>query len=1505
MKGKCALKPCVRTKDGKVVESRLFNSLFSILKNRPEAWKHYNIATNPDFISTLQHAELDENGELTFESYVNAVQLDVADKISTELEKKLGERTNLSFNDASQKINSFNRNNTEHHSYMATMEKQKNGSYNVKIVKKTSQAENALANTIKNQSIQNKLIYHLNKAGVSVKFLQQGRSRYSTENAKQTFENLWELIDWVEKNGEKELSEEAGHFIIGATKGTPLNDRFLALVDKLNKEDAIPLEREELANKNLGEDEVSELAGMLVAKSLNNQMQGPLVNLAYRISMLLKKALLQIDKNQLRNDVREAELKAYDLAKSFLNDNIQGSVTNALKYKETLFSNFQTNFKNIHTSIQNTLSSLYSNMKNIESFVADDLAKLFERLNPYDSSSTGVFAASSIAAVVNELSQSLPNIIEALRKDVPLEGKNIKRAEFALAFIKNADKLAQLEKLEDALNAILDVLIKITNTAQLEEAVMPIVLSGENEGIQYGVSLHYSDRLADLIQLRNELSAYLRNAREVVVYNHLSSLFSEEFVDTAIGVMWKGTDPSLKTINVSSIMAGSEDINAIEFRFGTLANSKDIMAQLYDKALKQANYRAHKQSEKDYAEIMYLAKQAKDAGITDFSIFYEKDEKGKFTHSLITDISIAEKYGIIQSYYVKWALFEKDLEEQMNLWDAEFRETDEGKQLFDAGNLNIYKIKFNNWVSERKQQWLHENGVYDHSKQCWGPNPHIDRYKLNVSFTDAQIHWYNQYRKLLDNLNDRIPNRMPVHRAPQFKASFINRLTNYWKQSNIFLKPFAPFVSIWQGISYAFSTENDPEAYGSMTDYIQSIKTNYNTLVSKETALRRLPYFGIRKMKNPNMMSTDLISNIIAYSAMVNKNVANKEIVSLLEIGMAYREKNNYFAYDDLGNIINKDNGAHAKPLRATAQLRNYIDKHVYGIGMPKVKILTIFLNSVARIMNTVTSFIWLGGNWKGGAVNAAIGLTEIFKEVSAHSDIETRYLWKAMGAFVAGMTGSVADFLTQEDQHKISLFAQKFRILGENEYKYTERDSKTGRILSALTNAAIMGPYSAGEYMMQILPFMALAMQEQVITEEGETISLWDALTVAPHKKVKYVNDNYILLDPKEINTKVNRLDYTGNTFATIEDRNTYIAIQKDLEKIANKGALAENDLSTLTLDFLKSKGVNVKDVTKSEYITIDTVRKLLTKESKTLLYENTKQQDFEDRARVLTNNMHGVYNGLDKPTASRTLLGSAMLTLRGYLLGIIERRFGSNKYSVALGRRTEGSTVSMLKAAIQIFEADYEHKIKKDGTIKPVKISKSKVFKWKTWADVMYFSTIGLFYRQGRDKRLKQRGFEKYQLDNIQRFNSDLLALLCFILSRHIIKWIDDDEENEALGFLYYLNTRLMFDQGVFLNPKMGYNEAHSITESILPGVAAITTIADILVYSYGALRYQDYYNSEGKKSEEHKKYYEPHSPNERGVPKVLKKIQKITPWWKSVNNVNGYEAAERYMDIMNKQK
>ena len=142
----CVFKPTVRNKEGKEVNSRLFDNLLHFSSNDREfAKKYYFIGTNDEFLrANAKYVEYDENGEITFQSLRKLAKLNVKkDTLLNTLNKDINSGV-YDYEDAITRLQSFNRNSQFNNEFMATITSTKDGKYYLSVVERNASNELAL-----------------------------------------------------------------------------------------------------------------------------------------------------------------------------------------------------------------------------------------------------------------------------------------------------------------------------------------------------------------------------------------------------------------------------------------------------------------------------------------------------------------------------------------------------------------------------------------------------------------------------------------------------------------------------------------------------------------------------------------------------------------------------------------------------------------------------------------------------------------------------------------------------------------------------------------------------------------------------------------------------------------------------------------------------------------------------------------------------------------------------------------------------------------------------------------------------------------------------------------------------------------------------------------------------------------------------------------------------------------------------------------------------------------
>lgn len=393
MKNHCNWKPeQIKNKDGVLEDPILYEDLMKITDNNRDLSLDIYRMVDQDFIDQYGGVlKYDSQGKPTLSSLLKIPAVKYifdsrTDNVLGNLNKQFKAGV-YSYDEAVEKVASFNRNPNFNDKYFATItevtEGKDKGKMRFSIIENAPSAKRALENMVIQRSFRDKLMYVLANTGVKVDFVDKMLGQdagvegiYSTYAPEKYAETLYNIIKVL--NGKPNtldvLKEETGHLVVGIAEN---NARTKTLFDRLMKlmKNVSPKEIKEILVSRGGyteeqaqkfaddtlmaiessDDAQREAAGRVIACELDkvdthlrpynlNRVAKTLVTLGNRIASLFKaifkasKASLSKGKDvnvdiesELRKDniIREAK----ELAKKFMNQDL-GDVEDAFGTKE-------------------------------------------------------------------------------------------------------------------------------------------------------------------------------------------------------------------------------------------------------------------------------------------------------------------------------------------------------------------------------------------------------------------------------------------------------------------------------------------------------------------------------------------------------------------------------------------------------------------------------------------------------------------------------------------------------------------------------------------------------------------------------------------------------------------------------------------------------------------------------------------------------------------------------------------------------------------------------------------------------------------------------------------------------------------------------------------------------------------------------------------------------------------------------------------------------------------
>lgn len=1509
----CAIKAHIKDANGNIVESNLYKSLSQYLDTKREANKYYKLSMSEEFRSTFQdQLDFDKNGEPTFQSFIKAAKIELNDantrkRIASEIQTGI-----FDYDIAVQKMWNFNKSHELRDKYLIGLELQNNGKYKTVVLENNTENRQKLAKTLEDYQLVNRINSLLrDKLGVGVLFNQDGNfnGRYTTENATKAANGLYYLVQISRNLGVifDTLGEEAGHVIVGSLDNSPLIQRLESLLKDTNVQKEIL--GDEYGKKDLGNNPARELAGDLVGKALINkltteQKKHESYSLLKRIVDYAKKIFSKISPDLVYTQIEQSKLAADLIVEGFLAPTYKGNVENNLQQKETLYD---------RSSIDHIEKATDQYIKAVSY-----LRKMYNELSAYRLSQ---FANENLNrnTLLVALDQRTPDLLALtdLNEQKKFAFQYLKYvSELALALanqMQEEDKLQSeiLKSYDDNTSVLTDeaernVFQLLNRYLVIERAVSGVAstlaeFTNAREGsiqlydedgnlVEYTFDKPYNELLDACTAMRMKLndwtrmwflkflektygSNYIRSSAKVVLsrshgldltqsgvfdnYGHNVDINKTNKYSQSLLYRTRQTD-----IPLDEVLAGKnfKDITVYGAWLSVMSDCGDPVQSILKIAIDKANRQKLRETEKDRHELDALYKKLVDTTHNGDTSRFFKRVANKINGYLLAPFDYGKWESAKQEREKELTeMFYKDLLDQFGGDESLVRAYRLSDPLGFASLQGAY-------LKEAMKEWHKQNSyleIIDKANHISRYIPNVKNEAGKVSYVDSEYYnlsreeqqWLQDYFKWKREKEKILEGGGVEWRAPQNKGTLANMARN--KTGNAAQRWGKAF---WDNLIYTFGKINEEDKWSwgadNQSDELESKLYNENENFVED--INRLPMLGVRLRKNLDELNTDLITSSYQYSFMINNVGALKNIVNVAEVGADVLKKQRA-----VGGQVGVDSHALSAYYRnINRALYNKIPSTFYKLDISYKKVVVIGKAlGLIKILGTQLALAW---NPNPAMVNVGTGFIELEKEAYAGEFYDYSDLLQAHKLYIASRLSNLKSTVTGDVFLQNDGDIAKFLMYFDCQNNYSERIAKTRknkfmRVVSDLPFAM----YSLGDNYMQGVPFLSMAIHQKLYdTKEHKWVNLTDIY------KTTYKPD-------RSGNPKIEDYGFEEGRYSFFENaseiHNNILHLNNELDAI-----LENEDLAAAWKDFLQNnestlrpileevgaikKGHNIIEVKKSEkYI------KEILKRAEDKLFWNTEHEDkFVSRARNVCNRLHGVYSNIDKVNAAGHPYGAAVLSMRGYALGMIERRFSTNYFNAVLGQDVEGSYVSMLKMILD----------PQVGTLCKL---------------VEVMSPIGI---KNFKRQLKDANYDDNQIANIARTRADIFrAITLYALSHILLGMLEnsiasgDDNDDESflwdetkysrwLGFLYFMSYKLTREQGAFLFPGYMLSEAGSLGDFLPMGVGALWNFGEatveLLKYAY---RY--YYDPEWFKYPD-REFYADTDEGERQYQEDLKKAR-----------------------------
>lgn len=1421
MANSCAYRPKVRNNQGELVDSRLFDGLLSIFpKDRNSVKKHYFVGTNPTFLERFEdQVELDENGEITLDSYKEITGLDINEEVLLSSLNKKYKTGVLDYNNAVSIANRFNSSDDFKKDYIASLSEAEGGKVKVEIVKRDSTEEVKLREFYKKRNLINRILDTLRKAGVNVTFLEEGSTnitgRYSTINVEQTYDGLYSLISVLAGEDLSEtLAHEAGHFAYGAIRGSVLAQR---LYNSLTEDTINELfSSDEYTGYSLGSDSLRvELAGRLIGRALINQNTGKLQALLNRIKLEVKKVFATITRDDVKKLRLEAEIAADQIAKNFLSPNFTGSIEVAISVKEDLYSAKYTKatkvyFDELLTRLRNYQKQMskisHKNANNyraqVNSIINKNNPTIEEAIEVGSTRFEQIWSTNGIIDVLNFITAEFQSVVDKLYSFDFSDG------------VLNDERINILREARQYITLTSEILDAVGNALNSKE-----FLDGLPEDTRNLVNKSYSTLNTLLHQSNfavgdksfNTLEKFLE-AKEFDAYSmFLEKVYGSKYIKRAQRiVIGKGKRFSLlpRTIrlkgpngetewteSIADYLKAEADTrheegNWLNWAFTSVQSNLDPSGQITDDAVRFAARHANKDILTYRKKLLDLFEELNQMQTTtiigekvfnrvDASRFYETYDDGTFTGNIIR----VQNYG-------KWT---RALSEAYATWREEF------EMMYEASPTLIntpdkYRERFNEFVSSRLDKWHEINSIYDSEAKRYIPaqggtetkdgvviykadytNP---KYReLTVEEKDWIERWVEIKRELDAKLKD--TGYRSIHRLPQFRGIVTDKLKTALEHGGWDISKLAKGAgqAIWDEITQAYSITSEDSDYG--VDVLNDVENelydpNGGKTLGKE--IQRMPLFGINKLDNMELLSRDLFYSTLMYAAMACKYDSMSEVARATQVGEQ--------VYSRLRKEINKGYTKKYKGKQISASYSTFdrttraLEKNVYG----KRNIQNwgkVSANKIASLMSKMGSLVTVAGNVSSGAKDFLGKLSGILREAHVQDYVSTKAVMKAFSWYVKYMWEHMMYLGMSYSKDPISQFKSYFNVSDALDSEINDFEPQKWHIRKFLDSLVYM-PLTASGAIENII-YIAVAYDTQIRdVETGKKMSLMD----------KFEKDR------KELKLRKNNEEIYNRDIEVLKDTSTdaldrYAIVKSTSEKLKEFFDSEKTNIFELHRLLTPEETVYISEYLDRGITDYKKIAILVEEERRNMLYDTKDEAvGVEGLGRFINHRISGVYDIHDRTALQDTWYGSILYAQKGWFTGAIaEAEFIQSHFNTKTKKENEGAKLTAIKYLLDLlnFNEDSPDKL---------------MLLWGLFKATVPGKT-------GRDGKaiLQELGYTPNQASNLVRNIDNVLSVFAMKLMGHLFLLLTnaltklagdapDDEKEEAWlllaklsGFMHYI--------------------------------------------------------------------------------------------------------------------
>ena len=389
-----------------------------------------------------------------------------------------------------------------------------------------------------------------------------------------------------------------------------------------------------------------------------------------------------------------------------------------------------------------------------------------------------------------------------------------------------------------------------------------------------------------------------------------------------------------------------------------------------------------------------------------------------------------------------------------------------------------------------------------HNGMTWDNVNHVMKFDATSNLTKAQQDYYNEMMQIKGEIGTLLPAyAQHQYLPPQIRRSFLDAIGNAKHPRDILKALKNKFKDIWtireDDTNYAINGVIAGEGF-------QLAEGDFNN-----TPLRQIPIFFINPLKDQDELLKDFSSaiNHLAGTA-INYNVMSS-VMNIVEFMGDFVKKQDSSAAKNATELVQNEQVRVLKKLYnwgkgngiSTKLIDGFIQQHFYGQTLDPNQIGYKFSKFITSIIG-YTSFKGLATNIKGAFSNYLVGEFQMLIEAGAGEFYGFRNYINAHKRLFgeAGVGGEIMELLTNNMNHKATLFRELFDPIQENYSDKTHQRYYKSMFRQLVAHDCSFIGYASGEYLIHYVNMYAI-LDNIKVKLNGNKISLYDAFVVTKGK--------------------------------------------------------------------------------------------------------------------------------------------------------------------------------------------------------------------------------------------------------------------------------------------------------------------------------------------------------------------------------------------------------------------